>query len=173
MRTTVSAERLLDAPPDVIYHCIADYREHHRPDGFLPPAFSDLQISHGGVGAGTEVSWVMDLGGRRRTIAATISEPDPGHILVETAAGLVTTFTVEPVGRRARVRFETVIDAAGLEGLTTRLFAARLIRPIYEDEMGRLEGYARALADRRTRVGPGSAPAAAGHGVVRDALGTL
>jgi len=36
MKTTISAERLIEAPPDVIYHCIADYREHHRPDGFLP-----------------------------------------------------------------------------------------------------------------------------------------
>ena len=157
MKTTVTAERLMDVPPDVVYRCIADYREHHRPEGFLPPAFSDLRITRGGVGAGTEVSWALDLGGRRRTIAATISEPVPGHVLVETAADLVTTFTVEPAGRGARVRFETVLDARGLEGLAARLFVPRLVRPLYADELCRLEDYARALARRETTDQPGSA----------------
>ena len=144
MKATVSAERLMNAPPEVIYHCIADYREHHRPDGFLPPAFSDFEIARGGVGAGTELSWVVEAGGRRRTVNATISEPEPGHTLVESGSGIETVFTVEPSGDGARVRFDTVIDDAGLQGLLNRLFVGRVLGPIYADELRRLEDYAKA-----------------------------
>ena len=95
---------------DVIYLCLADYRDHHRPEGFLPPAFSDFEVTRGGVGAGTEASWTVTTGGRPRTIRATITEPEPGHTLLETAEGVETTFTVDPAPDGAVVRFETVID---------------------------------------------------------------
>lgn len=147
MRTTFSAERMMSVPADVVYACIRDYEHHHRPEGFLPPTFSEMQVLQGGVGAGTVVSWAMDLGGRHETTTATISEPDPGHILVETSTTVVTTFTVKPSGGGALVRFDTVIDEPGLRGLMTRLFATRLLRPVYDDELKRLEEYARTLAD--------------------------
>jgi hypothetical protein len=149
MRTTITAERELDAPAAVLYHCLADYRTHHRPEGFLPPAFSDLEVLKGGVGDGTEARWVVDAGGRR-TITAKITEPVPGHTLLETADGLVTTFTVDPTTAGARVRFETVIDEPGVRGLLTRLFAPRMLAPLYADELVRLGDYANAhgpLAD--------------------------
>jgi hypothetical protein len=144
MKAKVSAERLINAPADVIYHCIADYREHHRPDGFLPPAFSDFEIHRGGVGAGTEVSWVVDAGGRRRPMTATVSEPEPGRTLVETGSGVETTFTVAPSGGGALVRFDTVIEVGGIEGFLNRLLVGRLLAPIYADELGRLDEHARA-----------------------------
>ena len=144
MKTIVSAERLIAAPAEVIYHCIADYRAHHRPEGFLPPAFSDFEITRGGVGAGTELRYVAAAGGRRQTISATVSEPEPGRTLVETGSGIETTFTVEPSGGGARVRFDTVIEAGGLQGIVNRMFAARLLGPIYADELRRLEGHAQA-----------------------------
>jgi hypothetical protein len=84
VRARVTAERFMDAQADVIYHCIADYREHHRPEGFLPPAFCDFGVDRGGVGSGTELHWVVDAGGRRRAVTATVSEPFPGRTLVET-----------------------------------------------------------------------------------------
>ena len=143
MKTRFGAERRIDAPAAVIYHCLADYREH-RPGGFLPPAFEQLEIDHGGIGAGTEYRFVMAVGGRRRAISTTVSEPVPGHTLVETGSGIETTFTVEPNSGGAQVRFDTVIEAAGLQGILNRLFAARMIGPIYEDELQRLEDHAKA-----------------------------
>jgi hypothetical protein len=143
MKARVSAERLMNAPADVVYHCIADYRSHHRPDGFLPPAFEDFEIDEGGVGAGTRLHWVVVSGGTRRTVAATVSEPEPGRTLVETATGIETTFTVEPAAAgHSRVRFDTVIDEGGIQGILYRLFAGRIHGPIYEDELARLEAYA-------------------------------
>jgi hypothetical protein len=143
MKARVWAERAMSVPAEVVYHCLADYREHHRPDGFLPPAFSDFEIAEGGVGAGTRLRWVVDVGGRRRTVSATVTEPEPGRRLVESAAGLQTTFSVEPTQRGALVRFDTVLDEAGIQGILNRLFAARILRPIYEDELRKLEAYAR------------------------------
>jgi hypothetical protein len=137
MRAMISVDRVLDAPPDLVYHCIADYRQHHRPGGFLPPAFSDLEITRGGVGAGTGLHWVVDLGGRRRTV-------------VEDGIDVVTTFTVAPDPDGTYVRFDTTIDDPGLQGVLTRMFAGRLLRPIYDDELSRLEAVARSHPPRRT-----------------------
>ena len=147
-RTRICAERLLDAPADVVYRCIADYRRHHRPDGFLPPAFSDLRVERGGIGAGTAFTFKMTVAGRTRTSSAEVTEPAPGRVLVETGPTVRTVFTVEPEGTRSRVRFDTVVDERGLAGLLTRLFAGRLLGPLYRDELERLERYARANADR-------------------------
>ncbi len=140
----LAAERVIDAPADVVYHCIADYRVHHRPGGFLPPVFSDLQVERGGVGDGTIISFKMTLGGRTRTVTQAITEPEPGRVLVESGDGAQTTFTVEPAQQRCRVRFDTLLQADGLPGLLTRLIAPRLLRPVYADELDRLEQHARA-----------------------------
>ena len=78
MKTRFGAERRMDAQAAVVYHCLADYREHHRPGGFLPPAFEQLEIARGGVGAGTEYRFVMTAGARRRAVSTTVSEPLPG-----------------------------------------------------------------------------------------------
>ena len=42
------------------------------------------------------------------------------------------------------MRFDTVMEAGGLDGLLTRLFVARLLGPVYADELQRLERYAQA-----------------------------
>lgn len=144
MKTRFGAGRHIDAPAAVIYHCLADYRQHHRPDGFLPPEFEQLEIARGGVGAGTEYRFVMNVGGRRRAVNTQVSEPVPGHTLVETGSGIETTFTVEPTPGGASVRFDTVFDEGGVQGILNRLFAARMLVPIYKDELRRLEDYAKA-----------------------------
>jgi hypothetical protein len=144
MRTHFGAERLIDAPTEVVYHLIAGYREHHRPGGFLPPEFSGQEILRGGVGAGTELRYTLTTRGRPRSITARITEPEPGRRLVETADGIETTFTVEPLGTGTRVRFDTILEESGLQGLTVRLFAVRLLAPIYEAELDRLEQAAHA-----------------------------
>jgi hypothetical protein len=141
----VVAERSMDAPADVVYQCIANYREHHRPGGFLPPSFSDFRIERGGVGAGTVISFKMALGGRTRGMTQTVSEPEPGRVLVESGQGVSTTFTVQPDGAGCRVRFDTRLEDGGLEGILTRLFAPRLLQPVYQDELRRLEVYAQEL----------------------------
>jgi hypothetical protein len=144
-----AAERLLHAPADVVYHCLADYHAHHRAaadGGFLPPIFTRLEVLEGGVGGGTLMRFTTSVGGRSATRTQRVSEPEPGRVLLESGDGEGSVFTVQPEGSATRLRIETTLRAPGLEGLIMRWFGARVLGPLYADEMSRLEHYAQAHA---------------------------
>jgi hypothetical protein len=140
----VSAEGPVGAPPDSVYRYLADMRTHHPK--FLPPAFSDFRVESGGVGAGTIIGYTLTAGGRTRPYRAQVAEPEPGRTLTESDMNstAVTTFTVTPEGAVSRVKIATTWQgAAGIGGFFERLFAPRVLRGIYEDELRRLDTYAR------------------------------
>lgn len=144
-KIVVSAEGTVDAPADTVYGYIADMREHHP--RFLPPAFSDFRVESGGVGAGTVTRFKVTAGGRTREYRNVVAEPEPGRILTEsdTGSSAVTTFTVSPQGAASLVRISTAWDGAGgIGGVFERMFAPRVLRGIYADELKRLDAYARA-----------------------------
>jgi hypothetical protein len=117
-------------------------REHHP--HFLPPAFSDFQVESGGVGAGTIMRYNLTAGGRTRQYRTKVAEPEPGRVLTESDTGStsVTTFTVTPEGSACRVRISTTWQGAGgVGGVFERLFAPRVLRRLYDDELGRLDTY--------------------------------
>jgi hypothetical protein len=139
---SVSAERTVGAPAPEVYGYIADMREHHP--HFLPPAFSDFQVESGGVGAGTIMRYNLTAGGRTRQYRTQVAEPEPGRVLTESDTGStsVTTFTVTPEGSACRVRISTTWQGAGgVGGVFERLFAPRVLRRLYDDELGRLDTY--------------------------------
>ena len=143
-KINVSAERTISAPAETVYGYLADMREHHPK--FLPAAFSDFTVETGGVGAGTVTRFKTTAGGRTREYRMEVSEPEPGRVLQEsdTNSSLVTTFTVTPEGDSSRVRIETSWDGAGgIGGFFERTFAPRVMRGIYDDELERLDAYAR------------------------------
>jgi uncharacterized protein YndB with AHSA1/START domain len=143
-RIVVSAEGSVDAPAETVYRYIADMREHHP--RFLPPAFSDFRVESGGVGAGTITRFKVTAGGRTREFRTKVEEPEPGRVLTEsdTGSSSVTTFTVSPQGDASLVRISTTWDGAGgIGGLFERMFAPRVMRGIYADELKRLDAYAR------------------------------
>jgi uncharacterized protein YndB with AHSA1/START domain len=143
-RNVVSAEGTVDAPADTVYHCLADMRDHHP--HFLPPAFSDFRVESGGVGAGTVTRFKMTVGGRTREYRMQVAEPEPGRVLTESDldSSAVTTFTVSPRGGGSLVRISTAWDGAGgIGGLFERLFAPRVLRAVYAEELKRLDVYAR------------------------------
>jgi carbon monoxide dehydrogenase subunit G len=143
-RIVVSAEGSVDAPAETVYRYLADMREHHP--RFLPPAFSDFQVESGGVGAGTITHFKLTAGGRTREFRTKVEEPEPGRVLTEsdTGSSSVTTFTVSPQGAASLVRISTTWDGAGgIGGLFERMFAPRVLRAIYADELSRLDAYAR------------------------------
>ena len=143
----VSAERVIDAPAETVYGYLADMRQHHP--NFLPPAFSDFQVEQGGVGAGTITRFKVTAGGRSREYRMEVSEPEPGRVLAEsdTGSSLVTKFTVTPVDGKSRVEIATTWEGAGgVGGFFERLFAPRVMRGIYADELARLDSYARERA---------------------------
>jgi hypothetical protein len=140
----VSAEGAVDAPAETVYRYIADMRGHHP--RFLPPACSDYQVESGGIGAGTVIRYKLTAGGRTREYRTKVAEPEPGKILTEsdTGSSSVTTFTVSPQGAASLVRISGTWDGAGgIGGLFERMFAPRVLRGIYADELRRLDAYAR------------------------------
>jgi hypothetical protein len=144
----VSAEGPVGAPPDAVYGYIADMRTHHP--NFLPPAFSDFEVESGGVGAGTIIRYNLTAGGRTRAYRMRITEPEPGRTLGEsdTSSSAVTEFTVTPEESASRVKIATVWQGArGVRGFFERQFAPRVLRGIYEDELRRLDTYARQQVD--------------------------
>jgi len=150
----VMAEGLVSAPADRVYQLIADHQEHHPK--FLPANFSNFEIEQGGVGAGTITTFTFSAGTRTRNFRMRVDEPEPGRVLTEsdTMSSMVTTWTVMPEGDRSRVRIETRWEGAqGVAGFFERLFAPRALRRIYEDELRRLDRYARDQVGQREPVG--------------------
>jgi uncharacterized protein YndB with AHSA1/START domain len=142
-RILISVERAVEAPAETVYGYVADMREHPR---FLPPAFSDFRVESGGVGAGTVTRFKMTAGGRTREYQMKVAEPEPGRVLTEsdTNSSAVTTFTVSPQGGASLVQISTSWDGApGIGGFFERMFAPRVMRGIYLDELNRLDAYAR------------------------------
>jgi uncharacterized protein YndB with AHSA1/START domain len=143
----VAAEREIGAPAETVYHCISDMRQHHP--NFLPPAFSDFEVEAGGIGAGTITRFKVHAGGRAREYRMQVAEPEPGRVLTESdlSSSLITTFTVEPRGAGSLVKITTGWQGArGIGGFFERIFAPRVMRRIYMDELERLDGYARQQA---------------------------
>jgi uncharacterized protein YndB with AHSA1/START domain len=142
-KVRVSAERPIAAAPDTVYGLLTDMEQHQR---FLPAAFSDFRVESGGVGAGTITRFKVIAGGRTREYRMRVDEPEPGRVLTEsdTNSSLVTTFTVTPDEAGSRVRISTEWDGAGgIGGIFERLFAPRVMRGIYADELERLDAHAR------------------------------
>lgn len=146
----IQAERVVKAPPSQVYRYIADYREHH--EHFLPPAFSNLTVERGGVGDGTLVSFEVRVGGRTRHFRVIVDEPDPGRVLKEISldSDSVTTFQVVPdeCGSRVTITSEWT-PADGLEGWLERRLAPRMLDHLYQDELARLDIYARQMNPAR------------------------
>jgi hypothetical protein len=149
---TISAAALIPAPAQQVYGIIADYRDGH-PHILPKPHFVSLVVEQGGVGAGTVIRFQMRLMGRLQTFRATITEPEPGRVLVETdmQTGAITTFTVEPRAdaQQAAVTITTITSVRdGLLGRLEAWLATRLLRPIYVRELAQLADVAAQRAGR-------------------------
>ncbi|HUS17534.1 MAG TPA: SRPBCC family protein [Chloroflexia bacterium] len=145
MPTIDAAEAaIIPAPPAAVYAILADYHERHP--RILPESFRNLRVLAGGHGAGTVFQVTMEVLGTRRTYRLTVTEPEPGRVLVESdpAAGLTTTFTLTPAGegRATHLRIATTSSASpGLAGRIERLLSPPIMRRIYRAELARLAAY--------------------------------
>ena len=139
----VSAERTIAAPADRVYRILADYTTHHP--RILPPAFTSINVEQGGIGAGTIINFSIHMMGRTTHYHQQIQEPNPGTVLVEADldTDLTTTFTVTPTADGCHVRMASSWTPQGVQGVIERLFAARMMTPVYETQLGLLDQYAR------------------------------
>ncbi len=143
----VEASDVIDARPEEIYAILTDYRVEHP--AILPkPYFEELTVEQGGQGAGTVFHLRMKVLGRTFAYRQTVSEPQPGRVLVEATddASVVTTFTLEPLdeGRQTRVTIATATKASpGLVGVMERLTTPPVTGRIYRQELRNLAEYLR------------------------------
>lgn len=149
-RQTITAARRINAPAPVVYRVIANYREHHP--RILPDAFSNFAVQEGGIGAGTRFSFDLRAAGRTKRYESIVTEPEPGRRIVEEypADASATSFLIVPAGAAAcDVTIATEWNAhGGLAGIFERWMAGWVLGRLYEDELGRLDAYARRMADR-------------------------
>ena len=143
---TVTAAALVEAPAEVVYAILADYKAGH-PHILPREYFTFLAVEQGGYGDGTVIRFGMRAFGKTREARAVVTEPEPGRVLVETAldeGGPVTTFVVEPEGRHSRVTFKTELSApAGPVGAISRYMAERFLKRVYTAELEQLNDFAR------------------------------
>ena len=143
----VSASGYISAPAQRVYDLIADYRSGH-PRILPKPYFVSLEVEKGGYGAGTIINFQMKLMGRIQSFHSTITEPQPGSILVETDmnTGTVTTFTVNPRlnAQESFVIITTTTEVPdGVLGKIQGWFTTQLLRAIYMKELDQLAAVAK------------------------------
>ncbi|QDT57425.1 Polyketide cyclase / dehydrase and lipid transport [Caulifigura coniformis] len=135
----IEEDRRIEAPAEVIYGILADYRAGHP--SILPPAFSGLVIEEGGYGAGTRIRFTATMMGMREQMVGVIEEPEPGRVLIERYPdrGTVTSFTIDPEQDCCRVTIRTEIEASPVSAFFQRLFVPRLLRGVFRQELANLD----------------------------------
>lgn len=140
----IAASLLISAPPPLVYGIITDYR-HGHPQILPMPPFVSLAVEEGGVGAGTRFLAQIKMLGSTQSFRGVVSEPQPGHTLVETTdSGIVTSFIVEPRddGRQSYVTISSELARSGPLGALARWIYGRMLRPVYARELAQLAGVA-------------------------------
>src|SRR5262249_15130093 len=143
-RYRVSVSSLIPVPPALVYNIIADYRDGH-PHILPKPCFEALEVESGGIGACTVIRFRMRLFGDTKEYLASITEPEPGRMLVESnESGEMSSFTVDPVedGRHAHVTITTELPSRSWLGPLERFLARLMLRRIYKRELALLAAVA-------------------------------
>jgi hypothetical protein len=135
---------IIDAPAELVYWTLADYRSGHQ--SILPRQyFLSLEVEQGGFGAGTIINFQMKVLGQTQKFRAAITEPEPGRVLVETSLGeevVVSTFVVEPIndGKSAEVTIDTkgTTRQRGVRGSIERFLTETMLSRVYKAELREL-----------------------------------
>ena len=142
-----SVSLLIPSPPKTVYNVIADYRDGH-PKILPKPPFVSLTIESGGIGAGTILRVQMKVFGKLQEFSTTVTEPEPGRVLVETNdTGYITTFTVDPRenGKQSYVTFTTEIPKNSKLLKKIEFFFSKMFLPlVYKKELENLSKAAEA-----------------------------
>ena len=142
MNTYLARESaVIDAPAGQLYEIIADYHEGHP--AILPARyFSDLTVIEGGQGKGTVIRVQLNVLGTKTLFNLQVTRAEPGRLLVEEdgAAGVVTTFELEPLeDGRTRVTISTEARTSpGMRGIIEKLMNPPVTRRIYREELQQL-----------------------------------
>ncbi len=141
-RHVVSASALIPARCERVYSLLANYRDGHP--RIVPRQITDIVVEQGGIGAGTIIRFQLSVLGRKQTIRAAITEPEPGRVLVETGldgSDAVTTFRVDPAAAAGdcHVTISTELRVrTGFPGWIEKTLSTWLVRPMYKQALANL-----------------------------------
>jgi hypothetical protein len=130
---------VIDARPEEIYELIADYDKGHR--YIVPPdVFKNLKVEQGGRGEGTIITFDTVAMGIVRHFRDIVTEPEPGHILVESSpdGNKVTRFIVTPQadGQGTHVLISTDMNVRdGFVGWLEKALTVSFLRNTYKKEL--------------------------------------
>jgi hypothetical protein len=132
---TAKASKIIHAPAQEIYNLLADYRNGH-PRVLPREYFLSLEVEEGGFGEGTIVQFQMRLPGQTKRFRSLITEPEPGHVLVETdiQSGIQTMFLVDSAGdaQHSRLTISTELtDRSAAEAFLAKI----LLENVYRQEL--------------------------------------
>lgn len=150
----IGATARLAAAPGAVYATIANYHTGHP--RIVPKQFSNMVVEQGGIGEGTIIRFDVTVLGTTTKVRASVTEPEPGRVLVErnlSGNDGVTTFTVLPGSTPAEseVRIETKMSVrSGPLGVIERFLLTRILKPMYAAELKLLESAAQHPVQRRS-----------------------
>jgi uncharacterized protein YndB with AHSA1/START domain len=140
-RIAIEAERTVDAPMELVWRLLRDYRTA-RARMFGGP-FAGYELREGGVGAGTVIGCRLRVGRHERALVLAVEEPTPGRQLRERDrhGGLLVTWTLTPGGdgERTLVRVAAELRDPDLDRALARGRARRALRRAHVLLLGRLQ----------------------------------
>jgi len=143
----IEESAVIAAAPSKVYAVIRDYQVAHA--AILPqPYFQEMVVTAGGQGAGTKIRLKMKVMGREFNYDQVVSEPEPGRVIREAdeKAGVITTFTFDPINGGAQTRLTIATDSRiqdGLAGFIEKLMTPLIMRRIYRQELQNIADYVR------------------------------
>jgi hypothetical protein len=144
------ASAVVKASAAQVYGILADYHQGHP--RILPQQFNNVTVTHGGIGAGTQLRFTMTVMGQTHHFQSVVTEPEPGRVLVESNSSAtmppsVTTFTVEPLAGVAHCQVTIQTQSRdGLAGVIERWVSKRFLQGVYAQELALLTAYAEGQA---------------------------
>lgn len=137
----IEASATIPASPKRLYDLLSDYRTEHP--AILPkPYFTGLDVVQGGRGAGTVFDAHMSVMGSQNTLHMTVTEPEPGRVLMEedTERGTVTTFTIDPLDDGSQA-YLTIATRYYPTGLLERVIIRPFLNRVYKAELEKIASY--------------------------------
>ena len=140
-RIAIEAERTVDAPIELVWRLLRDYRGPHA--RLLDEPFAGYELHDGGVGAGTVIGYRLRVGRNERSYVLAVEEPTPGRQLRERDhhGRLLITWTLTPGGdgERTLVRVAAELRDPELERALARGRARRALRRAHVHLLERLD----------------------------------
>lgn len=135
----VESSRVIHAPAAAIYDLLREYHRGHK-EVVPAPYFRNWEVLKGGIGAGTEIRFTVEVYGQQTHYHQIVSEPEPGRVLRESSVSTAqySEFTLDPVGDGSQTRvtiFSATPASAGLKGLLERWFQPGIARSLYQKEL--------------------------------------